>query len=100
MDQVFFCEFCQAHFTAKCCYKSKDYFLTSSIEQQLKNNLEGTNLWDHIEKTKLNLSNVNDNGVRGKVFTGASYNQEKLKKFLSSGDNVTRVTCNFVPSAF
>ena len=57
-------------------------------------------MWDHIEKTKLNLSNVNDNGVRGKVFTGASYNQEKLKKFLSSGDNVTRVTCNFVPSAF
>ncbi|KAK4007397.1 hypothetical protein OUZ56_012554 [Daphnia magna] len=46
----------QAHFTAKRCYKSKDYFLTSSVEQQLKNNLEGTNLWDHIEKTKSNLN--------------------------------------------
>jgi hypothetical protein len=89
VDQVFFCEFCQAHFTAKCCYKSKDYFLTSSIEQQLKNNLEGTNLWDHIEKTKLNLRNVHDNGVRGEVFTGANYNQEELKKFLRSGDNVS-----------
>ena len=54
------------------------------MEEQLRNILQSSNIWQTIEKNKFNLL---PSKLRGKIFTGSLYHEKSLRSFLRSGDN-------------
>jgi hypothetical protein len=83
------CTLCDLNYERNELEKKHSYFLSSSLESQLRDMLENTNLWDHISKVKQDVLRGNFNGNIGEVYTGGSYQRPKVKSFLSAGDNFT-----------
>lgn len=66
---------------------SKTYFLSTSIEAQLRDILENDDrLWRKISSNK-QKSVLQNGSVRGEIYTGNSYRTHEIRRFLLSGDN-------------
>ena len=84
-NKSFLCESCNITYTADECEKINCYFIYTPIEQQLKDMLQTTNLWELIKSVTSMDSNMEED--KSEIWSGNCY--KKLKDFLRSGANFT-----------
>ncbi len=82
---ILFCELCQTEFEEESLLKSKCFFFSSSIGDQLKTILEKDGrVWDKICSNKLK-SLFQDGTLKGEIYTGDMYKTHEIRKFFFLG---------------
>lgn len=84
--KVVHCSRCNKSYKTDDLFKECSYFLTSAIEEQLREMLENSNLWEHVQENK---SKGIQGGSFGEIFTGKSYQKQGLQTFLQGGNNIS-----------
>lgn len=84
--RVINCQTCSIEYKTDSLFALNSYFLASSIEDQLRDMLEQTNVWNNIMENKKKST---DRNFLSDVYTGKSYHKVALQEFLSSGDNIS-----------
>lgn len=89
LNDSFYCQTCNISHDYNTLYAGNSYFLTSSVENQLREMLEESNLWELISKGKKLGKVIDTKNECGEIYSGLSYKKSSLQSFLSSGDNFT-----------
>jgi Transposase family tnp2 len=84
--KTFTCKKCRRQFSHEECVRSKSFYLTSSIKDQLRDVLEKTDAFERIKRAKF-VSKTSANGLRGEIVTGDAYRDPRVQSFLMGENN-------------